>query len=99
MNRRILIVDDDRKTAELVGSIWSAMATGRCSRTTAAKPLELARQKRPDLIVLDLMLPIVDGLDVYPAGRVTYPDYYAHGSDDRGRQAVGPRSRRRRLCD
>src|SRR5438093_4728123 len=64
MNSKILIVDDDRKTADLIrlylerdGFLALIAHDGRLA-------LDLARQKRPDLIVLDLMLPTVDGLDV-----------------------------------
>lgn len=61
---KILIAEDDRKTADLVriylernGYIPLIAHNGRLA-------LELARQRRPDLIILDLMLPKVDGLDI-----------------------------------
>ena len=64
MNRRILIVDDDRKTAELIRLYLERDGYQALLAHDGRQALELARQKRPDLIVLDLMLPIVDGLDV-----------------------------------
>src|SRR5689334_15651233 len=64
MSRRILIVDDDRKTAELIRLYLERDGYQPLLAHDGRQALELARQKRPDLIVLDLMLPIVDGLDV-----------------------------------
>lgn len=64
LRQKILIVDDDRKTVELVRlylendgyEVFFAM-DGRTALSEVKKAL-------PDLIVLDLMLPKVDGLDV-----------------------------------
>jgi two-component system alkaline phosphatase synthesis response regulator PhoP len=60
----ILVVDDEEDIRELValnlgreGYQVLACDTGECA-------LELSREKKPDLIVLDLMLPGVDGLEV-----------------------------------
>jgi DNA-binding response OmpR family regulator len=64
MNRRILIVDDDRKTAELIRLYLERDGYQALLAHDGRQALELARQKHPDLIVLDLMLPTVDGLDV-----------------------------------
>jgi DNA-binding response OmpR family regulator len=64
MNRRILIVDDDRKTADLIRLYLERDGYQALIAHDGRLALELARQKRPDLIVLDLMLPTVDGLDV-----------------------------------
>jgi two-component system, OmpR family, alkaline phosphatase synthesis response regulator PhoP len=64
MNRKILIVDDDRKTAELIRIYLERDGYQPLVAHDGRQALELARQRRPDLIVLDLMLPMVDGLDV-----------------------------------
>jgi DNA-binding response OmpR family regulator len=64
MNRRILVVDDDRKTAELIRLYLERDGYQALLAHDGRQALELARQKRPDLIVLDLMLPTVDGLDI-----------------------------------
>src|SRR5262245_50640408 len=64
MTRRILIVDDDRKTAELIRLYLERDGYQALLAHDGRQALELARQKRPDLIVLDLMLPTVDGLDI-----------------------------------
>src|SRR5262245_54324647 len=64
MNRKILIVDDDRKTAELIRMYLERDGYQPLVAHDGRQALELARQRRPDLILLDLMLPMVDGLDV-----------------------------------
>lgn len=62
--RKILVVDDDRKIVELVKLYLERDGYRVLVAYDGLRALELARQKRPDLIVLDLLLPEVDGLDV-----------------------------------
>jgi DNA-binding response OmpR family regulator len=64
MGARILIAEDDPKQAERLrlylereGHTVVVVHDGRSA-------LDHARQKRPDLVVLDIMMPKVDGLDV-----------------------------------
>lgn len=64
MNRKILVVDDDRKTVNLIKLYLEKDGYRVLAAHDGQQALELARQRRPDLIVLDLMLPQVDGLDV-----------------------------------
>jgi len=61
---KILVVDDDKKTTELVKLYLEKDGYRVLAAYDGWQALELARQKRPDLLVLDLMLPGVDGLDV-----------------------------------
>jgi DNA-binding response OmpR family regulator len=61
---KILVVDDDKKTTELVKLYLEKDGYQVLAAYDGLQALELARQKRPDLMVLDLMLPGVDGLDV-----------------------------------
>jgi DNA-binding response OmpR family regulator len=64
MSRKILVVDDDRKTAELIRMYLERDGYQVLAAHDGRHALELARQRQPDLIVLDLMLPTVDGLDI-----------------------------------
>ncbi|GGY39704.1 response regulator transcription factor [Streptomyces tanashiensis] len=64
MSARILIAEDDEKQSRLIriylereGNSVQVVADGRSA-------LERVRSVRPDLVVLDVMLPFVDGLDV-----------------------------------
>ena len=64
MNRRILIVDDDRKTVDLIRMYLEKDGYRVLTANDGQQALLAARHKRPHLIILDLMLPTVDGLDV-----------------------------------
>jgi two-component system alkaline phosphatase synthesis response regulator PhoP len=65
MNKpKILVVDDERKIVELIRLYLEKDGYRVLVATDGLDGLELARQKRPDLILLDLMLPGMDGLDV-----------------------------------
>ncbi|MCL4294438.1 MAG: response regulator transcription factor [Anaerolineae bacterium] len=67
---KILVVDDDKKTVNLIRLYLEKDGYRVLVAYDGQRALELARQKRPDLIVLDLMLPQVDGLDICRTLRV-----------------------------
>jgi len=62
--KRVLVVDDDAKTVELVKLYLNRDGYRVLAAYDGAEALRLARERRPDLIVLDLMLPGMDGLEV-----------------------------------
>lgn len=62
--RKILVVEDDRKTVELIRLYLDKDGYRVIVAYSGDKAIDLARSERPDLIVLDLMLPDVDGLEV-----------------------------------
>ncbi len=64
MNRRILVVDDDKKIVELVSLYLRRDGYGVLTAYDGREALDVARAKQPDLVVLDLMLPELDGRDV-----------------------------------
>jgi DNA-binding response OmpR family regulator len=61
---KILVVDDDQKIVELVKLYLERDRFQVLAAFDGLQALELARQKQPDLIILDVMLPKIDGLDV-----------------------------------
>ena len=63
-DRKILVVDDDKKTVDLIRMYLEKDGYRVWTAYDGRQALEQARQRRPDLIVLDLMLPEVDGLDI-----------------------------------
>ena len=60
----ILVIDDDKKTVDLVKLYLEKDGYRVLAAYDGLQALELARQKQADLIILDLMLPGMDGLDV-----------------------------------
>jgi two-component system, OmpR family, alkaline phosphatase synthesis response regulator PhoP len=60
----ILVVDDEEDIIELVELNLAREDYRILSCTTGEKALEIAGSKLPDLIILDLMLPGIDGLEV-----------------------------------
>jgi DNA-binding response OmpR family regulator len=64
MNARVLVVDDDLTIAEVVGDYLRGAGLETRHAADGQAALSLARQWPPDLVVLDLMLPGIDGLEV-----------------------------------
>ena len=64
VGKRILVVDDDVKTVELVKLYLNRDGYRVLTAYDGVEALRLAREGHPDLIVLDLMLPGIDGLQV-----------------------------------
>ena len=62
--KRVLVVDDDVKTVELVKLYLNRDGYKVLTAHDGIEALRLARESHPDLIVLDLMLPGIDGLQV-----------------------------------
>jgi two-component system phosphate regulon response regulator PhoB len=60
----ILVVDDEEDILELVEFSLKRESFEVSTATTGEEALQTAREERPDLMVLDLMLPGVDGLEV-----------------------------------
>lgn len=62
---RILIVEDERDIADLVGFNLQRAGYGVLKAHDGVSGTEMALRERPDLIVLDLMLPGRDGYSVF----------------------------------
>jgi two-component system alkaline phosphatase synthesis response regulator PhoP len=67
--KRVLVVDDDAKTVELVKLYLNRDGYRVLTAGDGIEALRLAREGHPDLIVLDIMLPGLDGLEVCRALR------------------------------
>jgi DNA-binding response OmpR family regulator len=61
---RILVVDDEKNLVELVQSYLLRENYEVLTALDGLTALELARAEKPDLVVLDLMLPGMDGIEV-----------------------------------
>ena len=64
MNARILVVDDDAALAEMVGIVLEAEGFSPVFCADGAQALAIFTEESPDLVLLDLMLPGVDGIEV-----------------------------------
>ena len=64
MGRRVLVADDDRKTVDLVKIYLERDGYTVITAYDGKRALAIAREQRPDLVVLDIMMPELDGLDV-----------------------------------
>jgi two-component system response regulator ResD len=60
----VLVVDDERTIADLVARYLEHAGYATLVARDGEQALELAGEQRPDLVVLDLMLPRIDGLEV-----------------------------------
>jgi CheY-like chemotaxis protein/anti-sigma regulatory factor (Ser/Thr protein kinase) len=64
MPRKALIVEDDASLAEALGVFLGRWEFAPTLMTRGAAAVAWVRQHKPDLVLLDLMLPDVDGYDI-----------------------------------
>ena len=61
---KILIVDDEERNRKLLDVLLQTEGYQTLSAESGAEALSLAASEEPDLILLDLMMPDMDGFDV-----------------------------------
>jgi len=66
---RVLIVDDDTALAEMLGIVLRGEGYEPTLCADGDSALAMFREHKPDLVLLDLMLPGIDGIDVCRAIR------------------------------
>lgn len=64
MAKTILIVEDNELNMKLFRDLLEAQGYGILQTRDGMQALDLARKERPDLIVMDIQLPQVSGLEV-----------------------------------
>jgi two-component system response regulator MtrA len=64
MDPRILVVDDDTALAEMIGIVLRAEGFDPVFCADGGEALAAFRDAKPDLVLLDLMLPGMDGIEV-----------------------------------
>lgn len=64
MPTSVLVIDDDPKNTRLVQAMLKPFSIEVLSAHEGAAGIKLAKTRKPDLIVLDLMMPEVDGFEV-----------------------------------
>jgi DNA-binding response OmpR family regulator len=60
----LLIIEDEQTVRESLALSFAAEGYSVITAADGVEGLQLARERRPDLVVLDLMLPLMDGLSV-----------------------------------
>jgi CheY-like chemotaxis protein len=69
MTPTILVVEDNRDNMNLMEYLLKAFGYTPLLATTAADGVRLAREQRPDLILMDIQMPEMDGYDATAAIR------------------------------
>jgi PAS domain S-box-containing protein len=64
---KVLVVDDDPKAVELIAVRFLGLASSVLRAYGGQEAIDAARKELPDLMVLDLMMPEVNGFDVVQA--------------------------------
>lgn len=64
MTRRVLVVDDDDLTLEILATILNLEDFEVVTAVDGAGALAAAEATPPDVVVLDVMMPDIDGLEV-----------------------------------
>lgn len=62
--QKVLMIDDEENVCEMISLYFDKAGYDVVTAVDGADGIEKARQYRPDIIILDLMLPGMDGLDV-----------------------------------
>src|SRR5690348_15017454 len=71
---RVLVVDDEQSLAEVLGSVLRREGWTARTAYTGLDAVRIAREFVPDAVILDVMLPDLDGLEVLRRVRATDPD-------------------------
>lgn len=69
----VLLVEDDRDTREMYSEFLSYAGLRVEATSSASRALERARDERPDVVVTDIAMPGMDGLELSRRLRATPP--------------------------
>ena len=102
MEPLVLIVDDNEKNLKLARDVLRAAGLRTLEAETGAEGIALAAEHLPDVILMDLRLPDMDGADAARAladdvRTAHHPRRRAERAATRGRRRMAPRRRLRRL--
>ena len=64
MNKRVLVIEDHEDNRRIVRDLVTASGYDLIEATTGEQGIELAAQAKPDIILMDIQLPGLDGYEV-----------------------------------
>ena len=67
--KKILVVDDEARLVSLVETYLTQSGYGVITASNGAEALAIAQRENPELIILDLMMPVMDGYEFMRAYR------------------------------
>lgn len=90
----VLVVDDEKKYLELIGLLLRPEGLKIIEASNGFDALKLFSEKKPDLIILDVMLPDISGFDVCKKIRKSsdVPILFLSALEDEGYHVIGYRS-------
>ena len=102
MAKTVMIVEDNELNMKLFHDLLEAHGYQTVGTRNGIEALDLARKHRPDLILMDIQLPEVSGLEVTKwlkedRGAARHPGRRRHRVCDEGRRGAHPRGRLRGL--
>jgi CheY-like chemotaxis protein len=73
MRKSVLVVDDHAVIRRMVGSLFKSRGFDVCDAENGAQAVERAKAVHPSLIVLDLAMPVMNGLEAARALKALMP--------------------------
>jgi DNA-binding response OmpR family regulator len=70
----VLVVDDDQRFLALVGATLVDSGWAVCTAVVATEAMRAVQTVSPDIVVLDLVMPDIDGLELARQIRTARPD-------------------------
>ena len=75
-SRRIMVVDDEETIADTLALIFSSNGYDARSAYSAEAALEMLEQWRPDVAIIDVVLPGMNGIEFAIFLKASYPDVH-----------------------
>jgi signal transduction histidine kinase len=88
MREKLLIVDDERMILELTSMVLSSRGFDVSVVDNASESYELIEREQPALVLLDYMMPKVNGLDALKEIRTRFPETYVIMFTGKGSEEV-----------
>ncbi|MBW1706984.1 MAG: response regulator [Deltaproteobacteria bacterium] len=63
MGKVILIVEDNTKNLKLIRDLLQVSGYTTLEATDGKQGVEIAKEKKPDLILMDILMPVMDGIE------------------------------------